>query len=112
MRARTSFGLALLLLAGPPPAFAQAPPSDREGIEFFETRIRPVLVEHCFKCHSGKKTKADLLLDSRPAMLKGTDNASAILPGAAATSLLLKALLSAGANRRMAPTGQQQAPLI
>jgi hypothetical protein len=61
---------ALLLLAASPCAFGQAP--DRDGIAFFETKIRPVLVEHCFKCHTGKKAKADLHLDSRGAMLQGT----------------------------------------
>src|SRR5207302_1586388 len=80
MQLRAWFCLAVVL-SGPPSILAQD--ADREGTEFFETKIRPVLVEHCFKCHSGKKTKADLWLDSRAAMLKGTDNGPAIVPGAA-----------------------------
>ncbi len=54
---------AVVLLFGiaAPRAFAQAP--DRDGIAFFESKIRPALVEHCFRCHTGKKAKAGLHLD-------------------------------------------------
>ena len=56
---RATSVLALLMLANA--ANGQAP--DRDGLEFFETKIRPVLVDNCFKCHTGKKPKADLALD-------------------------------------------------
>ena len=45
-------------------------------LDFFEKRIRPVLVSHCYKCHSAEsadkgKLKGALALDTRKAMLKG-----------------------------------------
>ena len=55
---------------------------DAAGLEFFEKRIRPLLVEHCFACHgTGKKHKANLLLDSRAGLLKGGDTGPAVVPG-------------------------------
>src|SRR4030095_14900104 len=46
--------------------------SSRE-VEFFEKSVRPVLADHCFKCHGPEKQKAELRLDSRAGVLKGTD---------------------------------------
>jgi hypothetical protein len=67
-----------------------------------------VLVEHCFKCHSGeaKKPKGGLLLDSRAGMLKGGDSGPAIVPGKPGESLLLKAVHYTDAGLRMPPKGQ------
>ena len=65
-----------------------------EGVEFFETKIRPVLVEHCDQCHASdeKNIKGGLKLDSRAAMLKGGDSGPAIVPGNSDESLLISAL--------------------
>jgi Protein of unknown function (DUF1553)/Protein of unknown function (DUF1549)/Planctomycete cytochrome C len=81
--------LALLLLAAAPAA-----EPDREQMDFFEKKIRPVLVEHCYKCHSAeaKKPKGGLLLDTRDAARKGGDTGPAVVPGAPDKSLLLKGL--------------------
>src|SRR5205823_352221 len=49
-----------------------------EGIEFFEKQVRPLLVQHCLACH-GEKKKGGLQLDSRAAMLKGSDSGPAIV---------------------------------
>src|SRR4051794_30845404 len=59
-------GLLLLVLASPSRADEQA-----SSIELFETRIRPLLVERCYSCHSSeaKKIKGELRLDSRAVML-------------------------------------------
>src|SRR5205085_7547849 len=76
---------------------------DRDGAEFFEMKIRPVLLDNCFKCHSGKKAKADLWLDSRAAMLKGSDNGPAIIPGQPEKSLLIKAIRYETKDLRMPP---------
>lgn len=78
-----------------------AQPADRKGIEFFETKIRPVLVEHCYSCHSeearkNRKLKADFVLDSRAGLLKGGVTGAAIVPGKPSESLLLKALRHEG----------------
>ncbi|MBI3851130.1 MAG: PSD1 domain-containing protein [Verrucomicrobia bacterium] len=65
-----------------------------DGVEFFEKRIRPLLVEHCYKCHSAQseKVKGGLLLDTREGLLKGGDTGPAIVPGDPEKSLLIKAV--------------------
>jgi hypothetical protein len=70
----------------------------REAIEFFEAKIRPVLVNKCYECHSTKaaKVKGGLYLDTRAALLAGGDNGPALVPGDPAKSLLIKALRHAG----------------
>ena len=49
------------------PALLFAAEVDRAGFEFFEKKIRPVLVEQCFECHSkgAKKVGGGLLLDTK-----------------------------------------------
>ena len=81
------------------PAFA-AEPSDRAGVEFFEKHIRPVLVAHCYNCHSAgaEKLKGGLLLDTRDGLLKGGDNGPAIVAGDPEKSLLIKAVRYADEN--------------
>jgi hypothetical protein len=71
--------------------------SAAEDIEFFESKIRPVLAENCYECHSAEaankgKLKGGLLLDTRDAIRKGGDSGPAVVPGNVAESLLLKAL--------------------
>ena len=62
--------------------------------EFFERKIRPVLSENCFSCHSSeaKSLKANLLLDSLQGLLKGGDTGPAIVPGDPEKSLLVAAI--------------------
>ncbi|HCO25203.1 MAG TPA: hypothetical protein DIT97_20060, partial [Gimesia maris] len=69
----------------------------REGIQFFESKIRPVLVNECYECHSldakkNNKLEGELLLDSGPAMLKGGDTGATIVPGDPQKSLLMAAI--------------------
>ena len=68
MRAQISIVVAVLL-SGWGVAFA----ADSEGVFYFEKNIRPVLVKHCYKCHSAeaKKLKAGLRLDTRAGVRKG-----------------------------------------
>src|SRR5438067_112748 len=56
---------------------------DGAGVEFFEKRIRPLLVKHCYECHGPdtKKVKGELQLDTREAMLKGGITGPALVPG-------------------------------
>jgi hypothetical protein len=58
----------------------------------FENRVRPVLVEHCYECHSEKKVKGGLRVDSREALLKGGDTGPSLVPGDTAKSLLVRAV--------------------
>ena len=62
--------------------------------EFFERKIRPVLVRHCYECHSTASValKGELLLDSRDGLLKGGESGAAIVPGEPDASLLLEAI--------------------
>lgn len=82
----------------------ETPPAAKD-LEFFETKIRPVLVQHCYKCHSvsGKKSEGGLLLDSRAGIRQGGDRGPAIVPGDTAKSILLDAILHADADLKMPP---------
>jgi hypothetical protein len=73
---------------------ASAADLTREQSDFFESKIRPILADHCYKCHStfAEKIKGGLLLDSREALLKGGDTGKAIVPGDPEASLLIKAV--------------------
>src|SRR5271157_5470868 len=62
------------------------------AVEFFEKEVRPLLVEHCSKCHGGEKTKGGLKLISRDQLLKGGDSGTAIVPGKPEQSLLIQAV--------------------
>src|SRR5947209_5567058 len=67
------------------------------GVEFFETRIRPVLVAHCYSCHSAeaaaaKNLKAALRLDTREGLRQGGRSGPAVVPGKPQESLLLAAI--------------------
>ncbi len=69
--------------------------ADPAGVAFFEQKIRPVLAEHCYECHSerAKKVKGGLLLDSRAGWQKGGDSgAAALVPGRPDESLLIRAV--------------------
>ena len=100
--------LIAVLLAGP--AFAAEPTP--EQIEFFEKRVRPVLVEHCYSCHGEKKDKGALRLDTRDAILKGGDSGPALVPGKPEASLLVKAVTYTNPNIQMPPKGKLPAEHI
>jgi mono/diheme cytochrome c family protein len=80
-----------------------------EQLAFFETKIRPVLAQHCYQCHSAEalragKLKASLLVDSRAGMAKGGESGAAVVPGKKEESLLLAALKYDGFE--MPPAGK------
>ncbi len=103
-------GISLILAgAGMPALFAAEP--DRAEVAFFETKIRPVLVERCYQCHSAeaeksKKLKGGLLLDTRAGLRAGGDSGRAVVPGQPSDSLLMKALRGGGDASQMPPTGK------
>ena len=66
------------------------------GTNLFETNIRPLLVEHCQKCHGSVKQEAGLRLDSRAALLTGGDHGPAIVPGKPDKSLLINVVRHVG----------------
>src|SRR2546430_9161866 len=59
--------------------------------DFFENKIRPVLANNCYSCHTGSQL-GGLRLDSRDAMLKGGKSGAALLPGEPDKSLMIRAV--------------------
>src|SRR4029079_17686826 len=103
---RTLLIVGMIVLYRPTCAVADDAP-DPKGIELFESKIRPVLVEHCYSCHSkaAAKLKGNLLLDTRDGVRKGGDNGPALVPSQPNKSLILKALRHAD-DLRMPPKGK------
>ncbi len=75
-------------------AFCGRVPAADVDRDFFESKIRPVLVARCYKCHSEQAGKAmgGLLLDSRESTRRGGDSGAAVVPGEVDSSLLMSAL--------------------
>ncbi|MFL5246162.1 MAG: PSD1 and planctomycete cytochrome C domain-containing protein [Gemmataceae bacterium] len=86
-------GLANAPLSGSEP---KSPIITPQQIEFFESRVRPVLIENCFSCHGPKKQMAGLRLDSLAALLKGGDDGPVVKPGLPDDSLLIQAIRQVG----------------
>ena len=83
-----------------------AAPAD-SGLEHFEKKVRPLLAENCYACHSAEAPSvfASLRLDSRAGLLRGGDSGPVVVPGDAAASLLLRAVRGQ-AKALMPPTGR------
>ncbi|MDA0284334.1 MAG: DUF1549 domain-containing protein, partial [Planctomycetota bacterium] len=81
---------------------------DVKGREFFEKKIRPLLVQHCYECHSeaAKERQGGLLLDRRSGWLEGGDTSMAVIPGEPDQSLLIKAVRYADEKLQMPPEKQ------
>ncbi len=79
-----------------------------EQLAFFEKRIRPLLVTHCYECHSSESAElaAELLLDSRGPLRRGGISGPAVVPGDPAASLLLKTVRYTEADLQMPPAGR------
>ena len=94
--------LALLLAL---PWSARPASADEPGLEFFEARIRPVLVERCLRCHAAgeKAPKGGLRLDSPSGLRQGGDSGVILVPGKVDESLLIDAITHAGGVAEMPP---------
>ena len=81
---------------------------DEASIAFFENRIRPTLVEHCYKCHStnSEKLKGELFVDSREGLLKGGEVGPSIVPGHPEQSKLIEAITYKNVDLQMPPKGK------
>jgi hypothetical protein len=93
--------LTLTLLA--PLALAAPPSATADADTFFELKIRPILVDSCFKCHGGAKTSHGLRVDSREALLKGGTVGPAVVPGDPDKSPLIRAIRHASDELQMPP---------
>ena len=89
-----------------------ATPASPESIEHFEKQIRPLLVEHCQKCHGAKKQEGGLRLDSREALLKGGENGPVVVPGTPGESRLITAVGYADKDLQMPPDEQLPAAAV
>ena len=97
--------LSVVLLVSPPTGPAPVSAVEPAGLEFFEQKIRPLLVERCHACHSSQTAspQGGLRLDTRDGLLKGGDSGPAIVPGKPNRSLLIAAVRHQ--DRVMPPKG-------
>ena len=109
-------GFVLLALAtaalGPvasPPALAGE--DDPAAVEFFEAKVRPLLVNRCQSCHGGAKVKGGLRLDTRAEAMAGGPTGPAIVPGKPEESLLVEAI-NYGDDLQMPPKSKLPAEEI
>jgi cytochrome c553 len=91
-------------LAADEPSAARTPSAQQ--LRFFEMNVRPLLVEHCFKCHGEKKQWGGLRLDSRESMLRGGDSGAAVTVGSPEKSLLIERLRETDKDLRMPKGGR------
>ena len=94
---RSSFFSSLMALGAI--AAGVAPADDA----LFESAIRPVLVNTCFRCHGGERVSGGLRVDSREALVVGGDSGPAIVPGDPARSILVEAIARHGDVSAMPP---------
>ncbi|MFM7926956.1 MAG: DUF1549 domain-containing protein, partial [Pirellula sp.] len=83
-----------------------------EQLDFFETKIRPVLIESCYRCHSASEqsVRGGLSVDNREALLAGGESGAAIVPGDLENSILWHAINYR--DNRMPPRGKLPAAVI
>ena len=84
--------LLVVALTSPGIVATEATSIPTEYVTFFENRIRPLLAERCWECHSEDVQESQLRLDSLQAMLDGGERGKAIVPGDAKASLLIHAV--------------------
>ena len=76
-----------------------------EQVEFFEKRVRPILVERCYECHGANEASGGLRLDHRDGLLLGGDSGAALVPKNPDASLIVRAVKYHDADLQMPPTG-------
>ncbi len=81
---------------------------DAQTVEFFETKVRPVLANNCYSCHGEKKQMASLRVDSKAALLKGSDNGPVLVPNDPDGSKMIQAIRHSGQIKM--PMGQPKLP--
>lgn len=102
-------GIATLSKSGYTQANSQNAPAPRpQAITLFEMRVRPLLIQKCFSCHSenSRPVQGGLRLDSREGLLKGGESGAALVPGNPEESRLIRAVTHTDAVLKMPPTGK------
>ncbi|MBA4016800.1 MAG: hypothetical protein C0483_06410 [Pirellula sp.] len=103
-----TFLVCLLLSGNLDPACA----NDDAGVELYEKKVRPALVEHCVKCHGPEKQEGGLQVDSVAAMLRGGDQGPALMPGDPDASLLIQGIRYDDINFQMPPKGKMPSDVV
>ncbi|HEY1173221.1 MAG TPA: PSD1 and planctomycete cytochrome C domain-containing protein [Verrucomicrobiae bacterium] len=105
MRVWTKFVMCLSIAGWSAGLSLSAAEFTAEQLDFFEKKVRPVLVESCFECHSvsAAKVKGGLYLDSREAVLNGGDAGKVVVPESPEKSLLIKAVEYSDPELQMPP---------
>jgi hypothetical protein len=111
MRRDPPWALIVAAFLGCVPCLGAQPPAPPKETEFFESKVRPVLADQCFRCHGGEKQKGGLRVDSRAAILKGGDLGPVIVPGQPEKSLLVQAVAHQG-DLKMPPSRKLSAQQI
>jgi hypothetical protein len=107
------FGCALVVVALPAVGDDRAGRFDAASVEFFEKKIRPLLVENCYTCHSANtNSKGGLRVDDRNGLLHGGESGPAVVPGQPENSLLLRAVSHAHEDLKMPPEKQLSAEQV
>ena len=108
-------GFGSLALLGAASFVAQAkgenPANDADKLKFFEAKVRPLLADRCYSCHSGEHPKANLSLDTWAGVKKGAASGPAVVPGDPDNSPLITAVHYDG-RTKMPPTGKLDASEI
>lgn len=89
-------------------AVRAAGPSGSAESDFFESKVRPLLIAHCYECHSEEagESAGQLRLDTAEATRRGGTRGPALVPGDAQASLLLRAVTYEDADLEMPPDGR------
>ncbi|WP_237607443.1 PSD1 and planctomycete cytochrome C domain-containing protein [Roseimaritima sediminicola] len=89
-------------------AFAAGETTADERLDFFESKVRPLLVQHCYECHSVEtgESSGELLVDTREALRSGGTRGPAVVPGEPEESLLLRAVTYEDGELEMPPEGR------
>jgi mono/diheme cytochrome c family protein len=103
---RLSGWLILVCLAG-----SLCAAGDRADEDHFESRIRPLLAKHCWKCHGPDKAESDLRLDSAAGIARGGATGATVIAGNPESSLLIRAVRQGG-ELKMPPDGKLSAQQI
>jgi cytochrome c553 len=96
-----------MLVASATAAEEKAAENDAAGVAFFESKIRPVLVQSCYSCHGPEKSEGELRVDTRQAIRKGGDRGPAVVPGDPGSSWLLIAASHTDDDLKMPPKAEK-----
>lgn len=107
--ARSALMHSVLLFVLAIPVLGEEPSTtsfSESDLEFFEKKVRPLLVQHCYECHGPEEQEGSLRLDSRKSLLKGGDTGPAVIPGQPKKSEMIAALRHDPDGYQMPPSGK------